>query len=165
MPDAFRNPSDQNNARIFLVVVDASPELKVALRYASLRAQRSGGRVALLYVLEPTETQAWIAVEDLIRLERRQEAEDVLADLSEEVRKITGAPALTVLREGDRREELLKVIEQEPKISILVLGASPHKDGPGPLVTHLAGRLSGRLRVPITIVPGGLSDDQLEALT
>lgn len=165
MPDSFRKPLDRDKARIFLVVVDESPELKVALRFASLRAKRSHGRVALLYVLEPSETQAWIAIEDLIRQERRQEAEDTLAELSETVEAITGQPALTILREGERRDELLKVIEQEPRISILVLGASTHKDGPGPLVTHLAGRLSGRLRVPITIVPGGLSDEQLEALT
>jgi hypothetical protein len=63
------------------------------------------------------------------------------------------------------RDELLKLIEEEPSISILVLGAATGPEGPGPLVTHLAGKIAGRLRIPVTIVPGGLTDDQIAALS
>jgi hypothetical protein len=69
------------------------------------------------------------------------------------------------LREGKVRDELLKLIEEEPSISILVLGAATGPQGPGPLVTHLAGKVAGRLRIPVTIVPGGLTDSQLASLT
>ena len=60
--------------RVFLVVVDDSPEMQVALRYAALRARSTGGRVALLYVIEPSDLQQWMAVESLMREERREEA-------------------------------------------------------------------------------------------
>ena len=45
-----------------------------------------------------------------------------------------------------------------------VLGAGTDKKGPGPLVTQLS-RNSGSLPVPITIVPGDLSKERLEAIT
>ncbi|HEX9810280.1 MAG TPA: universal stress protein [Alphaproteobacteria bacterium] len=166
MPDgstkAGRNGSRE---RIFLVVVDATEEHRKALRYASLRARNTGGRVALLYVIEPAEFQHWMAVEDLMREERRQEAEALLQQVSAEVQKLSGLTPVYYLREGNVREELLKLIAEEGSISILVLAAGTGKKGPGPLVSQLAGRLSGSLPVPITIVPGNLSDEEIDALT
>ena len=57
--------------RIFLVVVDESEELGVALRFACRRAMATGGRVALFYVVEPADFGHWMAVEDLMEKERR----------------------------------------------------------------------------------------------
>jgi nucleotide-binding universal stress UspA family protein len=151
-------------SRVMLVVVDESAELQVALRFACLRAAHTGGRVALLYVIEPADSQQWIAVEDLMREERRAEAEATMSRLSEQVFEASGNMPILFLREGKVRDELLKLIEEEPSISILVLGAATGPDGPGPLVTHLAGKIAGRLRVPVTIVPGGLSDEQIATL-
>lgn len=150
--------------RVFLVVVDDSEEVKVALRYACLRALHTDGRVALLYVLEPTASQGWIAVEDLMREEQRHAAEERLERLSAEVQARSGKMPVLHLREGKVRDELLSLIDEDKSISILVLGASTSNDGPGPLVTHLVSRLSGRLPIPITVVPGALTDKQLEEL-
>ncbi len=150
--------------RIFLVVVDTTVEHRKALRYAALRARNTGGRVALLYVLEPAEFQHWMAVEDLMREERRQEAEALLTRVSAEVQELSGLTPVFYIREGTAREELLKLIQEEKSISILVLAAGTDKKGPGPLVTHLAGKLSGTLPIPLTIVPGNLSDEEIDAL-
>jgi nucleotide-binding universal stress UspA family protein len=151
--------------RIFLVVVDATKEHEKALRFASLRARNTGGRVALLYVIEPAEFQHWMAVESLMREERRQEAEALLQRVSAEVQKVSGLTPVFYLREGNVHDELLKLIDEERSISILVLAAGTDKKGPGPLVSQLAGKQSGSLRIPITIVPGNLSDDDIDALT
>jgi nucleotide-binding universal stress UspA family protein len=151
--------------RIFLVVVDDSPELKPALHYACLRARRTGGRVALLSVIEPGDSQQWIAVEDLMREERRAEAEALLARTAEEVVSWSGQIAVYYLREGLVRDELLTLIEEDLSISILVLGAATGPEGPGPLVAHLVNKVAGRLRVPVAIVPGSLDDAKLAALT
>lgn len=151
--------------RIFLVVLDESAELDVALRYACYRVRNSGGRVALLYVTEPAEFQHWMGVEDIMREERRTEAEQVLQRQARIVNELTGTfPALYV-REGDRREELLALIEEEPSVSILVLGAGTGPEGPGPLISYLAGKGINKLRVPLTVVPGGLTDEQLMMVT
>ena len=151
--------------RIFLVVVDESEEMRVALRYASLRAKHTGGRVALLYVIEPSDLQQWMAVETLMREERREQAEALLQKLSAEVSDLCGAVPIVHIREGRRRDELLALLEEEPSISILVLAAGTGPEGPGPLVTQLVGKMSGRMRVPITVVPGSLSDEQIAALS
>ena len=60
---------------------------------------------------------------------------------------------------------MLALLDEEPGISILVLAAGAGPEGPGPLVTHLVGKMSGKMRIPITVVPGSLSDEQIMALT
>ncbi len=150
--------------RVFLVVVDETPELKVALRYACRRAWKTGGRVALLCVVERGEVQEWAGVGELMKEESRQEAERLLQKMAAEVDKLSGAMPVLYLRDGDRREELLKLIEEEPSISILVLGAATGSKGPGPLVSALTGKFVGRLRVPLTIVPGNLSEEDIEKI-
>lgn len=159
-----KTPAGDGRERIFLVVVDATAEHRKALRYASLRARNTGGRVALLYVLEPAEFQHWMAVEDLMREERRQEAEALLMRVSAEVQDLSGLTPVYYIREGKMRDELLTLLKEEKSISILVLAAGTDKKGPGPLVTYLAGKQSGMLPIPITIVPGHLSDEEIDAL-
>jgi len=151
--------------RIFLVVVDETEEMRVALRYAALRARRTGGKVALLYVIEPSDLQQWMAVESLMREERREEAEALLQKLSGETADLCGSLPIVHIREGRRRDELLALLDEEPSISILVLAAGTGPEGPGPLVTSLVGKMSGKMRVPITVVPGSLSDEQIAVLT
>jgi nucleotide-binding universal stress UspA family protein len=151
--------------RIFLVVVDDSEELNIALTYACLRARNTGGRVALLVVIEPSDFQHWIAVEDIMREERRTEAEQILQRHAKQVNEITGGLPILYVREGERRDELLALIDEEPSISILVLAAGTGPEGPGPLVTHLAGKGVGKLRIPLTLVPGSLKREQLELIT
>ncbi len=151
--------------RVFLVVVDESPEMPKALRYACRRAKRTGGRVALLYVMEPPEGQQWGAVVDLMRQEARQEAEQIVARYSEAALSLTGQPPSIYIREGKSRDELLKLLNEDRSISVLVLGAASGGDGPGPLVTALTGKFGGQLRVPLTIVPGGLNDAEIDLIS
>ncbi|MEE9140880.1 MAG: universal stress protein [Alphaproteobacteria bacterium] len=151
--------------RVFLVVVDDSEEMRVALRFAALRAKHTDGKVALLYVIEPSDFMHWVAVADMHQEERREEAEALLQDLSAEVNKWAGTMPVLYVREGARPDELLGLIEEEPSISILVLAAATGPTGPGPLVSALTGKLVGRLRIPVTIIPGNLTDQQIESIT
>jgi len=153
------------NPRIFLVVVDETEELQIAVHYAARRAAHTGGRVALLYVIEPSELQHWVAIENLAREEQREEAEVLMQRLCEEILPIAGTMPIVYIREGRRRDELLSLINEEPSISILVLAAGVGPEGPGPLIAYLAGKPAGRLRIPITIVPGGLTMEQLDAVS
>lgn len=150
------------SGRVFLVVVDESPELKVALRYACVRAKKTAGRVALLYVIEPADFQQWAGVNELMREEARQEAEQMLQKMATDVQKLSGAMPILYVREGERRDELLNLIDEEPMISILVLGAATGPRGPGPLVSALTSKFVGKLRVPVTIVPGNLSLEDVD---
>ena len=145
--------------------MDATEEVSVALRFAARRAANTNGRIALLYVMEPADFQHWMAVGEKMRAERREEAELTLQELSAEVNALTGEMPTIYLREGKASDLIAELIEEEPQISILVLGAGTGKKGPGPLVSSLAGKLSGKFPIPITVVPGNLSLDQIDALT
>lgn len=155
-------PSDPQ--RVFLVVVDDTEEMHVALRYACRRARHTGGRVALLHVIEPADPQPFRQVAELILAEQRAQAEELMQKMSSEVVELSGQLPVVHLRNGDRADQLLNLIEEEPDVSILVLAAGTGSEGPGPLISQLVGRLSGRLRVPITVVPGVLSDEQIDLL-
>jgi len=157
--------ADPPHERIFLVVVDETEEMRVALRYAALRAFHTGGKVALLAVAAPPGIQQFAAIEERMEEEAREEAEQLLAKLSSEVKDIAGSTPILYLRTGRRGEELLALIDEEPSISVIVLGAGTGKEGPGPLITAMVSHShSGKLRVPVTIVPGGLDDEQIAAV-
>jgi len=165
-PTAANPPSDPAAPpqRVFLVVVDESEEMRLAVRYAARRAQHTGGRVALLYVIEPTDLQQWMSVETLMREERREEAEALLHAIADQVAELSGSMPVIYIREGRRRDELLALIDEEPSISVLVLASSAGTEGPGPLITTLTSKQTAKLRVPVTIVPGSLTDAQIDAL-
>ena len=69
-----------------------------------------------------------------------------------------------VIREGEPVTEIIQQVQDDPEVGVLVLGAGTDRKGPGPLVTQLS-RSSGSLPIPITIVPGDLSKERLEAIT
>ncbi len=150
--------------RVFLVVADDSEEMRAALEYACIRALNTGGQVALLHVLEKPAYMHWMTVENIRMEEDRAAAEALLLRLSERVNELTGGVPVLFLREGDCRECLLELIENDPSISILVLGAATTSKGPGPLVSSLTSKLVGKLRIPITVVPGNLTRAQLKEI-
>ena len=145
--------------------MDDSPELTVAMRYACRRAKRTGGRVALLYVMDPPEPQQWGAVSDLMREEARHQAEELTARYADQVLTMTGQRAIVHIREGQRRDQLLALLGEDPSISVLVLASGTGAAGPGPLVSALAGRYIGQVKVALTIIPGGLSEQQVDAIS
>lgn len=154
------------DTRVFLVVVDNSEEMHKALRFASLRARHTNGRVALLYVQEPTEFSHWLGVDELMREEAREEGEALLQELSEEVERLSGNMPVVYIREGDGGEELFALLEEEPSISIVVLAASSKGgESSDPIISHLIGKGRGKMRTPFTIVPSTLSDEEIDGLS
>ena len=59
----------------------------------------------------------------------------------------------------------LALIDEDPDIRILVLGASSGAEGPGPLVALMAGKMAGTMHIPVTVVPGNLAESQVDELT
>ncbi len=151
--------------RKFLVVVDATPECRVAVRYAARRAQHTSGLVTMLHVIERADIQEWAAVEETMREEARAEAERLLHEHAKTVNELAGITPELVIREGRAIDELLKFLKEDNAIHILVLAAGTGKEGPGPLVARVAGPVAAHYPVPVTIVPGSLTEAQVDALT
>ena len=149
--------------RKFLVVLDDSRECLNAIRFAALRASHTGGGVQILSVIPPEEFQHWIGVADLMREEARERIEAHFEVFAKWMRDKHAINPELVIREGQPVDEILAQIEADPSIGILVLGAGLDRAGPGPLVSQLT-KNSGALPVPITIVPGSLSKDRMEAI-
>jgi nucleotide-binding universal stress UspA family protein len=160
----MNQPPNPPQRRKFLVVVDKTPEHRVALRFAARRAQHTGGIVSLLTVISPPDKQQWSSVQALMLDEAYEEAESILHDAANELNGICGILPELVIREGKKREALLDVIKHDRDISILVLAAGTAREGPGPLVAAVAGDPKFAYPIPVTIVPGGLSDSEIDAL-
>ncbi|MGJ5620751.1 universal stress protein [Sulfitobacter sp. MF3-043] len=151
--------------RKFLVVLDDSTECLNAMRFAALRAAHTGGGVTVLSVIPPDEFNHWIGVGDIMREEARERIEVHFEVFAKWMRDKQNVDPELVIREGVAADEIIKYVIEDPDVGVLVLGASAdNKKGPGPLVTQLS-RSAGTLPVPITIVPGDLSKDRLEAIT
>ena len=150
--------------RKFLVILDDSRECLNAMRFAAMRAAKTGGGVAILSIIPPEEFQHWIGVADIMREEARERIVVHYEVFAKWMRDRQGIDPELVIREGEPVQEILAQIKEDPEIGILVLGAGTEKSGPGPLVSQMV-RASGSLPVPITVVPGDLSKEKLEALT
>ena len=151
--------------RVFLVVIDDSEELHQALYYACQRAASIDGHIALMYCIPPAEFQHWAGVGELMREEARTEAEDLLRVNSEYVHELTGKTPAVYLREGDPKVELINLINEASEITMLILGASTDGENSGPLINYMTTKGASICRVPITIVPGNLSDDDIDHIT
>ncbi|HVY59878.1 MAG TPA: universal stress protein [Xanthobacteraceae bacterium] len=148
-----------------LVIIDDSPECDRAVYYASRRAARSNANVIMLRVVETKDrNQQWLGVADIMRAEAHEEANAVLAKFSARSNGIAGITPEQVLREGETAQEILGLIEEDEDISVLVLAAGTGKEGPGPLVSEI-GKTIGNFPIPVTIVPGHLGDEDLDAMT
>ncbi|SEK66611.1 Nucleotide-binding universal stress protein, UspA family [Roseovarius azorensis] len=150
--------------RKFLVVLDDSRECLNAMRFAAMRAAHTGAGVEILAVIPPEEFNHWIGVGDLMREEQRERIQAHFEVFAKWMRDKQGIDPELVIREGEPADEIIAQVRDDPAIGVLVLGAATGKKGPGPLVTQLS-RTAGSLPIPITIVPGDLSKERLEAIT
>jgi len=157
----------EGHRRKFLVIVDESPEGETALYYAARRAQRTGGRLALLFVIQSAGMSHWLGVEQAFREEQYNKARAVFRLRSRQLKNwgFEDIVPEEIIREGQKAEEIVKLIEEDEDFGILVLGASTDPSGPGPLVSSLAaGAKAGTFPIPITIVPGDLTVEEIAGL-
>jgi nucleotide-binding universal stress UspA family protein len=149
----------------FLVVIDDSPECDRGLYFAARRALRTGASVLMLRVIEMHDrNQQWLGVADIMRAEAHEAANAALDRAAVRATGITGAVPGRVIREGDKTEEILKLIEEDEDIALLILAAGTYTEGPGPLVASLANS-AGTFPIPVAIVPGHLSDEDLDSMS
>jgi nucleotide-binding universal stress UspA family protein len=149
----------------YLVVIDDSPECDRAIYYASRHAARSNATLLMLRVIEMKDRhQQWLGVADIMRAEAHEDANAVLDRAAGRANGVAGITAERVIREGETAQEILKLIEEDEDISALVLAAGSGNEGPGPLVSSLS-KTIGQYPIPVGIVPGHLSDEDLDTLS
>ena len=151
--------------RKFLVVMDDSPEFVNALRFAAIRASKTGGQVEILGIIAPEEFQHWIGVAEQMKFEAKERIKEHFNIFSEIIEKEEGIVPELVIREGEKVTQVLEQVKEDPEVGIIVLGAGISSEGPGPLVTKLVARQGGSLPVPVTIVPGSMSKEAITSVS
>ena len=149
----------------FLVIIDDTPECDRALYFATKRAARVGAHITMLRVIGTQDrNQQWLGVADIMKAEANEEAKLALDKATDRAKKIAAKiKPERVVREGDIATEILALIESDEDIALLVLGAGIAQEGPGPLVSSLTST-AGAFPIPVAIVPGHLSDEDIDAL-
>ncbi|MGV3633573.1 MAG: universal stress protein [Pseudorhodoplanes sp.] len=149
----------------YLVIIDDSPECDRAIYYAARRVSRIGLGMIMLRVIDLEDrNQQWLGVADIMRAEAYEEANEALDRAAGRANGVAGITPERVIREGAWIEQILKLIDEDEDIAILILAAGTAKEGPGPLVTSIA-RTAGEFPIPLAIVPGHLTDEELDALS
>ncbi|WP_274423554.1 universal stress protein [Chelativorans sp. YIM 93263] len=154
---------EAGHKRKFLAVIDETPECERAVAYAARRAHSTNGSAVLLFVVEPADFQHWLGVEQIMREEAIEAANSALDGYATKIRETIGIEPELVVREGNTVDEIHALIEEDQDIAILVLGASNAKEGPGPLVSSIAGK-GAAFPIPVTVVPHSLTDEEIESL-
>ena len=155
------SPAATRAPRKFLVVIDKTKECAVALRFATRRAQHTSGRVTLLCAATPPDFQQWRGVEEIMRDEAYAEAEGMLHEAAKVVNELSGILPELVILYGHTTECVSHLLKQDQDISILVLASGTGKEGPGPLVSMFGATVQA---IPVTIVPGNFTNEQIDAL-
>lgn len=150
--------------RTYLVVIDDTPEAGIALRFAARRAVKTGGGVEILSLIEPQEFIAFAGVQATIEDEARQHAEALVAAAAGTLMTESGLRPTITVRAGEGTKVIGELIAANPEIAALVLGAAA-TGAPGPLIAHFAGTDAGALPVPVMIVPGSLTPEQIDRLS
>lgn len=150
--------------RKFLVLLDDSKECLNAMRFAAMRAANTGGAVVIMSVIATDDIQHGFGVADVMRAEARERIEAHFEVFAKWMRSRPKIEPELVIREGDPAEELLAQIELDGEIGVVVLGLNDDKGGQNPVLSRML-RDPTSLPCAITLVPGDLSKDRLEAIT
>lgn len=148
----------------FLVCVDQHEESVAALKFACMKSLTRGAIVDIIHILPPADFQTLGMIADRMNEERRAAGEALLRKLSDEVQQQYGITPGLILREGAAGDELLKIMTEMPDVSVLIVGTAQHMKGRGKLAAWLAGQLGQKLFIPLLMVPGNLTDEQIRAL-
>lgn len=160
-----RKSSEEGHRRKFLVVLDDTPECARAVAYSAKRAERTNGGLIMLYIIKPSEFQHWLGVEGVMRAEAHEQAQAILDSFNDIAHEIAQIEPEQVIKEGVPTEVIAELIEEDEDIALLVLAASMDGEGPGPLISDFTRNMSSHFPIPMTIVPGDLTDEDINALS
>jgi len=148
----------------YLVCVDGRDESRIAVQLACMKSNARGTRVCLLHVIAPTDFQTLGTVADRMREERKAEGQALLDNLVEEAFSTYGVRPDILLREGGAGDEILAAAFEDADINMIAIGVAQEHSGRGKLAAWLAGQLGSKLFVPLLMIPGNLTDQQLQSL-
>jgi nucleotide-binding universal stress UspA family protein len=149
--------------RVYLVVIDETEEAGLALRFAARRAADTHGSVHILAIVPKQAFNAFGGVQATMEEEARDRAEVMATSAAGALFSESGKMPQISVKVGDGQAVIKEYLGEHPEVAALVLGAAA-EGGPGPLVTHFSS-IAGTLPCPLFVVPGGLNEEQIDAVS
>ena len=143
--------------------MDETEEASIALRFASRRAAKTKGTVHILALVPQQDFVAFGGVQATIEEEARDRAEVLATSAAGSLLSEGGQMPTIAVRQGEGEKVIRDYLAEHAEVAALVLG-SAREGNPGPLVTYFS-HVSGALPCPVFIVPGGLSDEDIDRLS
>lgn len=146
-----------------LVIIDETPECRRAVSFAAHHARNTEKTLVLLYVVDTTDFQHFLGVNDVMRTESTENAHKMLEEIAEDIHTTHALEIEIMMREGKKIDEISKLIDEDKEIALIVLAASEHTEGPGPLI-QLIGNRGTAFSIPVTVIPSNLADEDIESI-
>ena len=153
--------------RSYLVIADEhEQELSLAALYYALNlAELNDGHVSIVHIQDPDEDfMHWGAVENRMKQDMRASSEKILFQYAKECNAYNGHIPSLYSREGEQIKIINEIIDADPRISALILGANTSGSNSGPLISHFTNKAMAQLRIPVTVVPGNLDIQRIEEI-
>jgi nucleotide-binding universal stress UspA family protein len=148
----------------YLVVVDESQELENAIYFAASRAQKLNRSISLLYVIDHAINAQWSKIENLIEQEATSDAKKICRKWAQKIKDRFGIECEIILKLGNRVDEILKLLREDKTIRFLILASASESEDPGPIIKALIGKKNKELSIPIVIVPGSMSEKDIDLI-
>ncbi|WP_019220035.1 universal stress protein [Bartonella florencae] len=159
-----KNGPPQKPKKKILVIIDETQECRRAAAFAAYHAKKTNRKLILLCVVDNIEFQHFLGVNNVMRTESTQIAHKVLNEIAADVHTTHALETEIIMREGKTIDEIAKLIEEDKEIALIVLAASGHTEGPGPLI-QLIGNRGTAFSIPVTVIPSNLADEDIESIS
>lgn len=139
----------------YLVVADDTDEMQAAINYAIDMAKRNNAHLSVAHIVENKGFSTWGTVDEMMKEELRSKAEKYVWSVAKKIHEKADIYPSIHIRVGDTNAEIMDILEDKNNdIRSLILTSDVNGSGPGRLVTYFATKVSGRMSVPLIIVPG-----------
>lgn len=148
-------------AASYLVCVNAEEYSETALHFTCYLAKKNNGSVILLHVIEPSDYLSIGVVADKMKQEKMEDSQKLLNELAGKAKDRSSIMPMVIVREGLIENEIISVVEEDPSIKMLIVGVSGNAKK-CKTTQLLVSNIGNKLKIPMLIVPGSFSAEQME---
>ena len=153
---------ETNKKANYLVCVNTEQYSEVALHFTCYLAKKNNGAIVLLHVIEPADYKSLGMVADKMRKEKHAESQKFLSELAGKAKDWSGITPIVMVREGLIEDEIIAVVEENPTIRMLIAGVSSESSKKSKIIPPLVSVISTKLLIPMLIVPGTMTNQDME---
>ncbi|ACT60760.1 universal stress protein [Hirschia baltica] len=151
--------------RKFLTLADDTQECFSAILFAAMRAKRVGAGLVIMRAVQVSGMGHWRGLDEDMRTEAMDNALAEVKSIARLIKDRIDIEAEIIVEIGKPEQAISRITNKDKTIKVIVLGSGSGRAGPGPLVSRIGrGKALTERPVAITIIPGNLTDDELDEM-